>query len=482
MTLVPLTFWHSLHRMGIVICLGLGAVAAAQPAPTEITRVGATRLALERNLGHQIERLEVRRQAAGLTAAWQPYLPTLSLDGDWSKNPSSLHQPLVGYSAGLGVRTLIGTEVTAFAQGSQPLGSGATLPTGAALGLSLTQPLLKDAWGAARLPLKEAEATLAIEEQLFRQELQTLLLGVEVAYWDLAVAAADVAIKGKSLQRALAQFEDTQENIRRGILAASDIYVVEENTVFFRQEVLRAEESSRAASRRLSELLQLPLETPLRPTDVLAPVSSAVPPGEEMMAVMMARHPSLLAQRGRVELASTRASVVWQNTLPTVDLKASFGVTGTDVATGSAWRQLTSTPTPEARVGLHFELPLGQPAVRAVSEKARLEREREELALRSLESTLKLGLEEARFRLATELDLFSLVQQQVHLAELKLSAETEKYKTGISRLPEVVRFQRDLDTAQLALQRSLRALQVASAQLLFRQGTLAQARGLEAQP
>ena len=108
----------------------------------------------------------------------------------------------------------------------------------ASLEISLKQPLLKNGWrtGAAT-PLKKAQLDVEQQKESFRLRINQLIVDIESAYWRLALAQADLIIKRRSQEIAQQQFEDTRENIRRGILAPSEIFVVEENLVRFQQQV-----------------------------------------------------------------------------------------------------------------------------------------------------------------------------------------------------------------------------------------------------
>ncbi|MBI5545717.1 MAG: TolC family protein [Deltaproteobacteria bacterium] len=278
--------------MLFITALAFGPLAAKAahadevPQSPSLSRLGAVRRAVSSNLVLLTKRLEMRRQHLLARAAWQPYSPSLILEADYRKAEADAfgREQVLSYAAGVALKTPIGTTVGASVGMNQGLAPAST--TGAQSGyaadgevsLNVTQPLLRGGWlqGAA-LPLREAELLDSIQRELFRDELNALIAEVDAAYWDLAVAEADLAIKTRSRDRARQQRDDTGENIRRGILAPGEIYVVEENVVFFEQELLRAEESLRTARRRMAELLALPAEGDLKVQDELAKPELQVP-------------------------------------------------------------------------------------------------------------------------------------------------------------------------------------------------------------
>lgn len=462
------------------------AIAVARPAPLENTQLSmlqAVQEGVARNLPLVSERLLLERQKRAERGAWYGYSPTVFLNSDVVRSRAGVdpfgRTALLSYSSGVFWRSPLGTEVSAEGVMSQ----GLPVDTGdhqGALVLTVSQPLLKDAWTAgAGLPLTQAVLQKQIQKELFRSALNQLIVDVQTAYWDLGVAEADVAIKTRSRQRAKQQYEDTAENIRRGILAPVEIYVVEDNVVFFEQELLRAEEGQRRARTRLAELLAVPPDSPLSPAEELARPVFGVPERDEVLKVALGENPRIVAQQLQRSLAQERERYVFNQTLPEVDLNASLSMFGSDPRYSTTWRETLTDPKPEARVGVSLSLPLDRGAATAQADTARLDSEREAVALANAEQQVRFEVVNGLTDLGTNLRLHALAEKQVQLAELKLAAENEKYKSGISTLADVVRFQRELDDALIRLQRVTRSVHVGRIRLLAAQGTLHREVGVE---
>ncbi len=464
----------------------------AQPAPLPrgegqqpLNLAEAITQAAHQNLELQSHRLTYHREQYRRHASWEAYSPTLLLRSGLARDrplgplPPSTH---FTHSAGVLWRSLLGTEVSVEALMASPIGSGPDAPHTATLVAEIAQPLLRDAWltGAA-LPIREAELHARLQRELFRDTLNALLVEVESAYWDLAVAEADVEIKTRSRDRAQQQFEDTAENIRRGILADIEIYVVQENVVFFERELVQAKQNLQLARRNLAELLRVSPDAPLTPADALEPPELATPVRDVVLQVGLASNPRLLAQRLSHSVGELRQSFARNQALPSLDLTASMSFLGADPGYPAALRQTVTGGSPDARVGLLFSLPLDRGAVSAGVQLAQLETSRQDALLKAEEQRVRTRLLDAITVLETSLTLLDLSRRQLDLAELKLNAETEKYRSGISTLTDVVRFQRDLDDASTRLRRTIRSVYVARASLLAAQGTLHEAFGLEVQ-
>ncbi|MCU0662832.1 MAG: TolC family protein [Myxococcota bacterium] len=484
----------------LVVTLAHASRGLADEVETEtqqkLSRIEALQLAASKNLGLVVQRVETRRLALLARAAWRPFSPSLVLDLQYQK----LNQfetdlfgrsEVVGYSAGVEWQSPIGTRLAArvhmndalvgvppSSNGGAPVGSVAPM-NDVSGSLSLVQPLLKDGWlpGAA-LGLREAELADLMQRELFREELNSLLVDTETAYWNLAVAEADLAIKIRSRDRAKQQYDDTAENIRRGILANGEIYVVEDNVVFFDQELVRARGALVLARRRVAELLQLPADAPLSAADELKPPTAEAPPRDKAIAQGLRSSPKITAQRLRRQLLGARVSTAANQALPELDLNASVGTFGWDTGLSQSWHKAFRSPLFDGRVGLTFSLPLDRGAIGANLDAARLEADREEAELENRQNEVRYSIDNQLTDFAANLHLVTLVQRQVELAELKLGVETEKYKNGVSTLVDVVRFQRDLDNALSAFQHLIKTVYVAHARLLASEGVLHQSVGI----
>jgi len=446
-------------------------VPLALPDAKKISRVEAIHQGVSRNYDLLGRRLEQHRLEILGRAAWRPYSPNVFLDATYRQTPYFLGPNFVAdrfvdYTAGAGWRSIIGTTVAAAVVVSQDVRGNTPLAN--ELSLSVSQPLLKDAWLAGgALPLREADLLAAVQKEIYRGELNALIASIDGAYWDLALAESDLQIKTRSRDRAKQQYEDTKENIRRGIIADVEIYIVEENVVFFEQELLRTDQVLRLARRRLAELLALDPETILDAEDELVGPSLSLPDRQPTVDVGLQQSPVILAQARRTELAAVRFRYAWNQALPSL--------------TVSAGMKLFRYPTPEANVGLTLAVPLDRGAISAGVENARIDNERAEVELRNQQARVQFELENAITDLELNVRLLSLATKRVELAELKLSAQNDKYKNGISTLADVVRFQRDLDEALIASQRVIRAVHVGRARLLTSQGTLANTVGVALQ-
>lgn len=466
-------------------------VVEAQPhESSQVRRISlrdAIQLGVEHNLKLLIERAERTRQSLLPDATLREYLPTLSLSGEFLDDSGLGTVPTARdrrfqTRGGVEWRSPIGTRLGAELSLNQRLhdepSSSMTIPSlssehNAALSLSLSQALLKDGWrSGAATPLREAKIDVAIQRELYREQLNSLLLDVESAYWQLALAQADLEIKTRSRERAQKQFDDTKENIRRGILADVEIYVVEENLLFFEQELLQANENLVLSRRNLAQLLQLDPHVSLEsvePLDLPAQNQFEV---ESTVLQALEQNPSVLAQRLRLDRAQVRVAYEKNQALPSLDLETSLTLNGLNRRYSKTWSELFRADRPDWRLGLTMSIPLWFSANAAHVERATLSATQKVLELKEVETNTRFETHDLLTQYALQQKQLSLVEKRVRLGQLKLDAEVDKYKNGISTLADVVRFQRELDQALISLRRVQTALRIYRSRLFRVQGTL----------
>lgn len=448
------------------------------PAPT-VTTPGmawgqAIHVGVERNQGLLTERFERERAVVRTRSVWAAWSPSIFLDSRIAHTDIDGGAPVddrLGYTLGASWQNAIGTRIEAAVGVDQGLGNSAVQEP--IISFSLAQPLLKDAWlDGAGLSLTEANLSRQVQNEIFRDVLNAFVADVDSAYWDLALAQADLDIKARSLVRAQNQFNDTKENISRGILAEAEIYVVEESLVIFESEHRRAQQRLLLAQNAMAGLLYFASGNNVVAGEALGIDGVVVPGRDESVAAALSANPRVRAQRLRVQLAQARQRFAFNQILPSLGLRSTVGLRGKDPGYTTAWGDLVSQPSVNAEVGLRLAVPLDRNSVNAELEAADLDVKREGAELERQENIVRFAVENALAALRTDLTLAGQAQRQLHLADLKLQAQMEKYKTGLSTLQDVVRFQRELDDAMISVQRVMRAVRVGRTQLLRTTGAL----------
>ncbi len=456
---------------------------AAWPEDGNLTRSDALRLAAARNYPILARELTLARSKEDAKAARRGYVPRLFAATSWEDGPPVVgdeRQRELGLSGGLAWTTPVGTLLSLELETIDRLTGALGTPSQGALRLSATQPLMRGGWLAgAWTPVEQADVDVEVSREQLRQSLNALLVEVESAYWELAYAQADLEIKKRSRDRAQRQYDDTKENIRRGLLAEPEIHVVEENLVFFEGQLIRAGESLRLSQSRLSRLLQLPTDTLLVASDTLEQELPALPSQQEAEAQAEGQNPSWRVGRLQLERAELQVRLEDQQALPDLGLSASVGLLGQGEDRAESLGEVASAGRPDLRVGLSFELPLSWDVQYARARGAQTDRQRRSLELDGAAVDVRFRLQDLRTTLDAQMRRLGLSQKSVELARLKLDAEEDRYKSGISSLEAVSRFQRDLDNALINERRARVDLLVNWSRLLEAEGVLHRELGIE---
>jgi outer membrane protein TolC len=482
-------------RAGVGVILGACAVCAVASAPASaeaparlddarLTRARAVQVAVAGNVGLMASKI-VRAQAArGARRARRPYVPFVSAAVGY-RDSASLFEPGVtvrqlDYSAGVSWATAAGTTLSVDAGSTEFFSGTSFVPTPAtSVQLAISQSILRG-WMAGQNQLDEQDLEVKRAREVFVGELNDFIAGVDRAYWELAYAQADLEIKVRSRDRARVQYDETKENIARGLLAPGEIFIVEENLVFFEQNLVAAQESLELARVRLARLLRVAPETPLEAIDSLDDADGLAARALGMSNEEVARaNPRAKAAQAGLAQAEARLAFEENQALPSLDARASLGFNGLDPRREVAWGQAVTGANPDARLGVSFSTPILRDAEDARAELARAERERARLELRQARDEARYGAQELGVQIQARRERLALATRRVGLALSKLDNEQEKYKSGISTLPNVVLFQRDLDSARIAERRAQADLAALASRMFALRGELPARAGLE---
>ena len=212
------------------ILLAVVSAAVAQtgtnaPAGRTMSLQDCIQAALAHNFDVQVQRINPQISLYNLDAAYSGYDPTFSASGKHTYNVSP-----GSYNASTGTNSPSSiSDANSFSSGI----SGGLLPWGlqyglnsslsesygknsigrfdsssANVGVTLTQPLLKNFWiDSTRLNIRVAKNRLKYSEQSLRQQLITSVTAVANAYYELIYAQQNVQVQTNALQLAQTQLD-----------------------------------------------------------------------------------------------------------------------------------------------------------------------------------------------------------------------------------------------------------------------------------
>ena len=455
-----------------------GPTGPAAPEAPALALREAVLLALEHNPSLKAQRLTpaIRRTAVREEQGLLDPLLTAEASQTW---PAASASAGSGAEAGLSLDFPTGTSVNAsLAAGWDPVSAG--------YDVEVTQALLAGGRLAANLArVRQARLDAVASEHELRGFTEALVADVQKAYWDHYLALRQREIYRESLALAERQLEESRVRVQVGQIAPIEL-AAPRAELTSRREALR-EGEKRVETTRLALLLRIAppgasMEAPVRLADSPAPPEGPLEDQAGHVALGLRRRPELLQarlelERGELEVTRTRSGL-----LPRLD--AFVGLGGTGYAAAFAGTFPAAGEASSLSAGLRLQLALGNRGAKARADRARLSRVQAEESLRALERTVEADVRSAWLEAVFTAERVTSSAELRRLQEEKLTAETEKFRTGSSTTFLVAQAQRDLLASQLAEAQAAVGYLLAFVSLYRLEGTLLERSGVavEADP
>jgi HAE1 family hydrophobic/amphiphilic exporter-1 len=324
-------------------------VDASKSVALSLSEAVARALANSRDI--EVERLNVLKNEFDVKAAHGAYDPTFSSSLTFERRNTPVASILAGGENGkLTTNDLFGQAKLArkmpWQGGSMSVSFEQNRSTtqnqffalnpqySTSLFVEYTQPLLRNRkMDAERRKLKIAKKKLDLSDSQFRQRAIEIIASVERAYWDLAFARRDEAIKRASVALANTQLEHNLRQVAQGTLAPAEVTSARVEIARRTDEAEAATETIVRAENALKALLSQPSNDELwnatiTPTDQ-PDVRNAAPMllGDALKTAFTNR-PELEQYRLRGELNGVDVEYQREQTKPQVDFVAGYGTLG----------------------------------------------------------------------------------------------------------------------------------------------------------
>jgi len=473
-------------------------VAAAHPVGAQgpqgtvrkLTIDEAVKLAVEQNLGIQIERINPQIQDVAVAQARSYWVPTLTS----TLQNYSQDSPSTSFLSG-------GQAKTTNTQFSTQFGMNQILPTGANYSLgwnsarqtstnqfsnfnplvssyvsfNLSQPLLRNRTiDSYRQQLQLSRKDRDAADMSLHATVASTTRNVKIAYWDLAYARENLQAQQASLDLAKRALADNEKRVQIGTMAPIDIVEAQSEVARNEESVIVAEAAIKQAEDRLRALILNPSSpdfwtTTLEPSQTMpfAPVTIDVDGAirravDSRTDVQLAKNSieksdiSLKYFRTQV-LPEISANVSYQNNGVGGDqLTPITSFTGTStprsvVATrgyGTVLGDVLTNAFPTWTVGVSVSYPLGASTQETNLARARLQYDQAQTQLKNLEMQIGTQVRDAARQVQTNAKRVDSARVARDLAEQKLSAEEKKFAAGIQISFFVFQAQRDLSQAR----------------------------------
>jgi outer membrane protein TolC len=352
------------------------------------------------------------------------------------------------------------------------------------VGLSVTQALLRGRGLNVNLAtLQQARLDTLTSQYELRGFAEALVARVEETYWDYAFAKRRIEIFQESLKLAEQQLRETEEIIKVGRMAETEIAAAQAEIALRRQDLINARSSLATTRLRLLRLLNPP-DSNLWNREILLLDRPAVPKIElddvkAHVEVALRMRPDLNQARLEVRLGELEIVKTKNGLLPDMDLFITLGKTGYAESFGGSFRDITGDSY-DVLAGVRYEYSLGNRAPRARHMRGVLGRDQAEKAMENMAQLVELDVRSAYIELNRAKEQISATTATRQFQKEKLRVETEKFRVGRSTNFLVSQAQRDLVSSQISEIQAVVNYLKALVALHRLEGSLLERRGISA--
>ena len=426
---------------------------------------------------------------ASLGGARGAYDTALELNGAWSRSTEPLNSAFSGAPAGRFAPENKSTAASAVIRQLLPTGgalsvdaSGARQTTngafallspafGTRVGVELRQPILRDLGiDPARLSIRVAAAGRHAALASLRRTVSETVAAVERSYWELVAARQTVAVREEAVQLAARQLDETRSRVKSGAAPGTEASQPRAELERRRGDLLAAREALARTNNDLKLLILADADEALwlgamAPTDSAAvnPLPVDVP---TLLERALAMRPELDVARAALDRRRAETAYARNGVWPALDAVVSydrFGLAGSrnpvgptgaipsslDGDLGQSFHVLGDGDFHDTRVALVLGLPVRNRAARAAATIARSSERQTEDDLERVRKAVRAEVLDAAAALETAGQRIEAARAGREAAEIQLSAERDRYATGLSTNFLVLTRQNDLARAQL---------------------------------
>jgi len=350
------------------------------------------------------------------------------------------------------------------------------------LGVSVTQALLQGLDIRANMArVNQVRLDTLISAYELRGFTEILLEEVESKFWDLALAQKQIEIYTNSLNLTEQQLAETQERIKIGRLAETELAAAQAEVALGRENLINAR--SNLAKERLALLWLLNPQPSIDwDRDIVLEYQTLLPSielddVEQHVQVALKMRPDLnqarlQIQRGNLEVVRTKNGL-----LPKLDAFIAFGKTGYAKTFNRSSRNVFGDSY-DVTLGLTFEFPPVNQGARARYSRAVISKQQLNAALENLIQLVQVDVRSAYIEATSAREQIAATAATRNFQEEKLRAETEKFRVGKSTSLLVAQAQRDLVASQIAEIQSFANYLKALVALYRLEGSLLSRRGV----
>jgi outer membrane protein TolC len=479
------------------------AAGPVQPTNLELTLADLRERVLQRNETLQARLLSFeaqRRRARGQYGLFEPQLfGSYTHEVNNRQNTSEQQASLLGaptfsetnnnYESGLeglipsGARVRLGYTLRELRNTLEPVQGVTNGQYQSFLGVTVTQPILKDFGTAATMAgIRVAAISNKMAFQEYRRDLMSLLTAAEGTYWNMYLTQEQIHFLQESVKTAETLLRDNRARLEAGMGSELEVQEAEAGLGLRQAKLAEAEQKGIEAVNRV---LTLFAETApavglgLRAIEVprlLGQISNY----EALIQEAFESNPDFLIAVERVQENLVRLGYARNQRLPQLDLRGSYGLNGLGDTVGSSWSYVEHSSFPSWYVGAELRIPItGGLRSRNELVASRLDLESSQSTLRGLQTEILNSINTAWRKMQSTRGGVSNYETAVKYNQSLLQSALVRAEAGKLEVRKVFEIEADLLEARVSLVDSLVRHQIAALELELSQGVYLQRRHLE---
>ncbi len=343
------------------------------------------------------------------------------------------------------------------------------------VGGTLVQPLLRNFGTDVNLAqIRIARADQAISAWALRQRIIDVVTETAFVYNDLFFSIQNLDVEVRSRELAAQTLRDNQKRAEIGVMSPLDVVQAQSDVAAREERVLVAERAVLDNENFLKQLVTDEIATVIKTRVRIAPppfdLDVKIDEDADLKRAFELRpdyRQALLdIQKRNINVVFTR-----NQALPRLDLVGSLGLNGIETSIGESVSQLKVPSNVRASIGGVFAMPVPNREGRGAVEISKLEVARELVALKQLEQSIFVDADNAAGQIDTTRKRIDASRVARVFAQRTLEAAQARLTSGTATTFEVLQFQRDLATAEIAEVLALTDHQKAIAEYARQTGT-----------
>lgn len=346
------------------------------------------------------------------------------------------------------------------------------------VGVSLTQPLLKDFWtDSVRTDTKVGKIEIKRADLALQFTIMGIVRDTALAYFDLIEARDQVKVQEMALQLKDQFLSETKKKVAAGTLASLDEKQAESEAATARAQLIQARSTAEQAENVLKGLVVSDFAsaqgTSLEPSEKLLAMSQQINVVESWRTGLEQR-PDYLRQKHFLEQQRIELKYTKNQLYPALDLQGTYGRAGFGPSAYDSYDTVGDNRSPRYGVGVVFSVPLSRKTERAAHARQKIAVESALLELKQSEEVIIRTIDTEVKKVRSAFAAIESTREARVYAEAALDAEQKKLENGKSTNFQVLELQDQLTQARAAEISAMTDYNKALQDFYYSEGTILQ--------